>query len=473
MKRSRFIVAPVAVLTLLLGYASAPEGSLVKTPVVSGLSEPVFLTAPSGDSTRLFIIEKAGRIRVVQNDTLLGTPFLDIAAKVRVAGTEMGLLGLAFHPDYNNNGEFYVNYTAQPDGRTRVSRFKVSLSDPLMADTGETIVLEIPQFQSNHNGGMMAFGPLDDFLYIGTGDGGSGNDPGNRAQNPDSLLGKILRIDVNVDSTYAIPANNPFVISDTARHEIWAFGVRNPWRWSFDRLTGDMYVADVGQNVREEVSFQPGSSPGGENYGWRLKEGFSCNIPSSGCDPSGVLTDPVVQYLHGGPGRCSITGGYVYRGCIAPEIYGHYIYGDYCTGEIWSFRYDGSNVLDSMDRTAEIGLGGFDLSSFGEDGFGELYVMGISSGTVWRIESDQPEDSCTQAICPVSQTGDVNTTGSITSADIIYLVNYVFKAGPAPLPVAESGDVNCTGNITSADVIYLVNHVFKTGPPPCDVCTIL
>jgi hypothetical protein len=442
-------------------------------PVTSGLSQPVFLTAPYGDSTRLFIVEKAGRIRVVDNDSLLSAPYLNIVSKVRVSGGEMGLLGMAFHPDYGNNGEFYVNYTAEPDGRTRVSRFRVSLTDYNVADTSESVVLEIPQFATNHNGGMIAFGPLDHYLYVGNGDGGSGNDPGNRAQNADSLLGKMLRIDVDVDSTYAIPPDNPFVVADTARHEIWAFGVRNPWRWSFDRLNGDMYIADVGQNVREEISYQPGTSPGGENYGWRLKEGFSCFIPSSNCDTLGLLTDPIVQYLHGGPGRCSITGGYVYRGCAAPEIYGHYLYGDYCTGEVWSFRYDGNNVLDSTDRTTEIGLGGFDLASFGEDGLGELYVMGINSGTVWRIESDQPEDSCTQTGCPVTLTGDVNTTGDITSADIIYLVNYVFKAGATPLPIASAGDVDCTGAVTSSDIIYLVNHVFKAGALPCDVCTIL
>jgi len=458
----------------LLVSASTPHVSaaLLRTPVAEGLMEPVLVTAPPGDSDRIFIIEKPGQIRIVEKDTLRTTPFLDIRDKVRVADGEQGLLGLAFHPDYAQNGYVYVNYTSEPDDRTVVSRFRVSAGDPNVADTAEHVILEIPQHQRNHNGGMIAFGPNDGYLYIGMGDGGGGNDTGNRGQNPDSLLGKMLRIDVDTVTGYAIPPDNPFVAPDTARHEIWAFGLRNPWRWSFDRANGDMYIADVGQNIREEVSFERHASSGGLNFGWRLKEGFECFIPSSNCDPGDDLTDPILQYVHNG--RCSITGGYVYRGCAIPELVGHYLYGDFCTGEIWSFRYDGVGISDSTDRTAEIGLANFDLSGFGEDAAGELYICGFNTGIVWRIDSDTPADSCGgEDSCAVAQTGDVDTSGSIVSSDIIYLVNFVFKAGVEPLPIREAGDVDCNSNITSSDIIYLVNFVFKGGPAPCDVCTIL
>jgi glucose/arabinose dehydrogenase len=445
------------------------QAALSKTLVTSGLSSPLFVTAPASDSARIFIVERAGSIKIFVADSLNPVPFLNIQSKA-VSGDEQGLLGLAFHPHYELNGYFYVNYTAKPDGRTRVSRFSVSAGNPEVADTAETVLLEVPQFQANHNGGMIGFGPNDGYLYIGMGDGGSSGDPDNRAQNPDSLLGKMLRIDVNT-VPYSIPADNPFVLPDTARHEIWALGLRNPWRWSFDRANGDLYIGDVGQGEREEIDWQAASSAGGENYGWRRKEGFSCYNPSSQCDTLGVLTDPITQYLQSS-GRCAITGGYVYRGCVAPEVFGHYFYGDYCTGEVWSFRYDGASILDSTNRTAALGMGSFNLASFGEDARGELYLVGIGTGSVWRLTSSAPPDSCT-ATCPVARTGDVDTSGAISSADIIYLVNFVFKAGPAPRPIPEAGDVNCTGAISSADIIYLVNSVFKGGPSPCDVCTLL
>jgi len=451
-----------------MGSTGSLQAALSKDTVIVGLSSPLFVTAPASDSARLFIVERAGRIKVFVGDSLNSTLFLNIVSKV-LSGDEQGLLGLAFHPDYAQNGYFFVNYTARNDGRTRISRFSVPPGNPEVADTAETVLLEIPQFADNHNGGMIGFGP-DGYLYIGMGDGGSSGDPGNRAQNPDSLLGKMLRLDVST-VPYSIPPDNPFVLPDTARHEIWAFGLRNPWRWSFDRLTGDLYIADVGQNVREEIDFQPASSPGGENYGWRRKEGFSCFNPSTNCDPLGVLTDPITQYLQSD--RCSITGGYVYRGCIAPEAYGHYFYGDYCTGEIWSFRYDGVTISDSTDHTTEIGMDDFDLASFGEDARGELYLVGIGTGTVWRLVSDAPPDSCVASVCPIDLMGDVDTSGSVSSADIIYMVNSVFKGGPAPLPVPEAGDVNCSSSRTSADIIFLVNFVFKGGAAPCDACTLL
>jgi len=224
----------------------------------------------------------------------------------------------------------------------------------------------------------------------------------------------------------------------------------------------------VGQNIYEELNWQSGGSSGGQNYGWRLKEALHCFNPSSNCDPGGALDDPFTEYSHAGL-LCSITGGYVYRGCNMPEELGNYFYGDFCTGQIWSLKFNGTTVSDSSNRTSELGLGNFDLSSFGEDARGELYILGLNSGSVWRIDGD----SICSPPCPVEITGDADTSGTITSADIIYLVNYVFKAGPAPLPIAESGDVNCSTTVTSADVIFLVGHVFKAGPEPCDICSIL
>jgi glucose/arabinose dehydrogenase len=416
----------------------------------------------------MFVVEKAGRIKIVSGGSVLPTPFLNITTRVLSTSGERGLLGLAFHPNYDVNGLFYVNYTAQTNGRTRISRFQVSGGDPNVADpTSEAVLLEIAQPFDNHNGGMISFGP-DGYLYIGMGDGGSGGDPGNRAQNPDSLLGKMLRIDVDTAAGYKIPPDNPFVAPDTARHEIWAFGMRNPWRWSFDRLSGDLYIADVGQDTVEEVNWQPASSPGGENYGWRFKEGDECYNPPDNCDTLVGLTDPITQYFHTSS-RCSITGGYVYRGCAMPSLRGTYFYGDYCTGEVWSVRYDGVSITDSMNRSAELERANFDLVSFGEDALGELYMVGISSGTVFKIVPASAADSC--RACHFGEAaGDVNLSGEVTSADIIYLVNYVFKGGAAPLPVTSNGDVDCSGTITSADIIYLVSYVFKGGAPPCEGC---
>ncbi|MBD3232138.1 MAG: T9SS type A sorting domain-containing protein [candidate division Zixibacteria bacterium] len=361
--------------------------SLTSIRVASGLSAPELVTSPSNDLDRAFIVEQTGAIRILQDGQLLPTPFLDIDSLVSYGG-ERGLLGLTFHPDYDQNKYFYVNYT-DVDGNTVIARFEAS-NDPNVADPDSRAnIFTIDQPYSNHNAGMLAFGPNDGYLYFGLGDGGSAGDPGNRAQDDSVLLGKMIRIDVDSDFPYAIPDDNPFVGPGPPLDEIWAKGLRNPWRFSFDRANGDMYIADVGQNLWEEVDYQPGDSPGGENYGWRLMEGSHCYNPPEDCDPGG-LTYPIHEYSHGGsPYRCSITGGYVYRGDAMPSLQGTYFFADYCSGQIWSFRYDGNNVNDFQERTSELEPQGnydiADISSFGEDGAGDIYITDLDDGEVFKI----------------------------------------------------------------------------------------
>ena len=320
------------------------------------------------------MIEQPGRIRIVENGQLLDRPYLDITDKVTTNSNEQGLLSVAFHSDYANNGQFWVNYTRPKDGATVIERYGVSQDDPNRADAQSgKVILVIAQPEPNHNGGLVKFGP-DGYLYIGMGDGGSAGDPhgpiGN-GQDLTALLGKILRIDVTDQDTYAIPASNPF------GNEIWSYGWRNPWRFAFDRATNDLYIADVGQNVYEEVHFQPADSPGGENYGWRIMEGMHCFDPRQGCDQSGLVL-PVAEYSHA-EGGCSVTGGYVYRGLEYPALNGTYFFGDYCSGIIWSLRREGEQW--PMTKRLETGV---QISSFGEDVNGELYVVD-HGGAVYQL----------------------------------------------------------------------------------------
>ncbi|MFN8597657.1 MAG: PQQ-dependent sugar dehydrogenase [Anaerolineae bacterium] len=346
---------------------------LALQPIASGLTRPDYLTH-AGDA-RLFVIEQPGRIRIIENGQLLDRPFIDLTDRVLSAGNEQGLLSVAFQPDYASNGQFFVNYTRKPDGATVVSRFTVAANDPDRVDAAsEQIILMISQPEPNHNGGLIKFGP-DGYLYIGMGDGGGAGDQhgaiGN-GQDPKALLGKLLRIDVTNQATYAIPSSNPF------GNEIWALGLRNPWRFSFDRATGDLYIADVGQNTYEEVNFQPASSAGGENYGWRIMEGLHCFNPREGCDQTGLVL-PVAEYSHA-VGGCSITGGYVYRGAQYPALQGQYFFGDYCSGTIWSLQRD-----DAGQWQMQVALNAdVRISSFGEDVNGELYVID-HSGAVYQI----------------------------------------------------------------------------------------
>jgi glucose/arabinose dehydrogenase len=341
----------------------------------SGFVRPVQLTSAGDSSGRLFVAEQGGTIRIVEGGEVVGRPFLDISDRVSCCG-ERGLLGVAFPPGFSVKRYFYVNYTDR-NGDTVVARYRLT-GDPDVADrASQEVLLSIDQPFANHNGGQLAFGP-DGYLYIGTGDGGSAGDPQNNAQNRLSLLGKILRIDVESGvEPYAVPASNPFADLDDAQPEIWALGLRNPWRFSFDRLTGDLYIADVGQSDWEEVHVQPASSNGGENYGWRILEGSHC-FEEADCDRQG-LELPAVEYDHSL--GCSITGGQVSHSVRWPELAGIYLYGDFCSGRIWGLRRSGDGW-----HSAELADTSISISAFGVDDEGTLYVLDHDSGRVFEIE---------------------------------------------------------------------------------------
>lgn len=377
------VLAPVAgpLLTASPSSAStAPAVRLSLVRVVAGLDAPLFLTNAGDGTGRLFVVEQAGRIRIIAGGRAIARPFLDISARVS-SGGERGLLGLAFHPAYRSNHRFYVDYT-DLRGNTVISEFRSSTSDPSVAvPTSERVLLRIPQPYPNHNGGSLAFGP-DGYLYIGSGDGGSGGDPGNRGQSLSTRLGKLLRIDVDHTSgtlRYAIPATNPFV-GRRGLKEIWAYGLRNPWRFSFDRLTGDLWIGDVGQDRWEEINRATRASGGGRglDFGWRILEGRACYDPPTGCSTRG-MTAPLAVYGHGL--GCAVVGGYVYRGGAYPFLRGAYLFGDYCSGRIWSVAASGPAA-----QTPHLLLSsGHTISSFGRGENGELYVTDLSSGEVLRI----------------------------------------------------------------------------------------
>lgn len=371
----------IPVLVLIL---SCPHNLAAQVPIEPAFpnlsfTRPVDLQHPGDGSGRLFVVEQEGRILLFPNtrDAAETRVYLDIRDRVNDSGNEEGLLGLAFHPSYKINGYFYVNYTAENPRRTVVARYRVSAADPDAADpASELVLLTIAQPYSNHNGGQLSFGP-DGFLYISTGDGGSGGDPQNNAQNRASLLGKILRIDVDHPRSgqhYGIPGDNPYA-GNTAGYaeEIWAYGLRNPWRFSFDSVTGRLWTGDVGQNRFEEVDI----IEGGRNYGWRIMEGFSCYNPASGCDQSG-LTKPIVEY--GRDEGASITGGHVYRGSGVPALVGMYIYADFITGKIWGLSYN-----SPTDFSNELLLNsGKNIAAFGVDEHRELYLCAFD-GSIYRF----------------------------------------------------------------------------------------
>ena len=377
---------PTPLLTLGLLLAAPVQQPIDTELVASGLNSPVAVTfAPGDTASRIFIVTQYGKIRIVKNGALLPTAFLDINSKLLFSG-ERGLLGLAFHPNYAQNGYFYVNYTDNTGGDTILERYQVDPNNPDLALLASSFTLiEIDQPYSNHNGGWISFGP-DGYLYVGMGDGGSGGDPGNRAQNGQELLGKILRLDVDNPSggnNYGIPPSNPFVGSPSVREEIWALGVRNPWRCDFDTLTGDLWIGDVGQDAWEEVDFEP-AGQGGRNYGWRIMEGKHCYNPSTNCNQSGI-TLPIYEYSHGGsPFRCSITGGVVFRGRSMATMHGRYFFSDYCSNQTWSFRQSAGSMVDFAEHTLDLN-GLSSIVGMGEDADGEMYICTAGGSSVYRV----------------------------------------------------------------------------------------
>jgi len=366
--------ALVVLLTACAGAAAQGWPEIVLEPVIAGLDRPVHVTSAGDGSGRLFVVEQEGRIKVVPRGAQTAETFLDISDRVSCCG-ERGLLSAAFPPAYPARRHVYVYYTDRA-GTVVVSRFAVSAETGTGSAGSEEVVLTVPQPFANHNGGQLAFGP-DGYLYIGTGDGGSAGDPQNNAQNPASLLGKLLRIDVESgERPYGIPESNPFAGSETARGEIWALGLRNPWRFSFDRATGDLWIGDVGQSSLEEVDVQGAASPGGENYGWRVLEGSRCYQAAS-CDATGFVP-PVFEYGH--DLGCSVTGGFVSRAPVYPDLGGIYFLGDYCSGRIWGVRRAGGSWQAKMLLDSPLSI-----SSFGEGEDGRLYVADLAAGTVHAI----------------------------------------------------------------------------------------
>lgn len=394
------LIVAVLVLTAFMavpGEASDPAQITAQSPVpfqltevASGFRRALYLTSPNDGTGRLFLVQQDGIIWVLdENYNRMETPFLDVSDRISQEAltedyTERGLLGLAFAPDYAESGEFYINYTDR-NGNTVLGRYTVSADDPHVADAGsEQVIMQVEQPYANHNGGHLAFGP-DGYLYMALGDGGSGGDPHGNGQNLGTLLGTIIRIDVEnapEGETYGVPESNPFFDEFTAKPEIWAWGLRNPWRFSFDRETGDLYIADVGQNVYEEVNFQPADSPGGENYGWNA---YEASHPFAGGGPaaSDDLVMPVAEYDHS-DGSCSVTGGYVYRGPNVPELQGYYLYGDWCNGKMYWLNRDEAGTWQSGVALE----GGPQIASFGEDAAGNLYLVGYN-GSLYRFDAVQ------------------------------------------------------------------------------------
>jgi glucose/arabinose dehydrogenase len=487
--------------------ALAQPFTLSTQQVASGLSRPVFVTAPAGDTSRIFVVEQrssaTGRIRIVNipANTLNATPYLSISPVA--TGNEQGLLGLAFHPNFLSNGYFFVNYTATAQsgvsaGSTTVVRYRANppfatstTADPASA----TVLMTILQPDANHNGGWLSFGP-DGNLYIATGDGGCSNDtncgsptpsinpPGHNAttgnaQDPTAnLLGKMLRLDIDgVDNVpgnddddgtvggsgpqFTIPAGNPFNGTNGDR-EIFMYGLRNPWRPAFDRATGDLWIADVGQGVREEVNFVAANTGAGFNFGWRCMEGTRCTgLSGCTCNAAGLQL-PIIEYGHSGTPLqpfsilgCSITGGYVYRGSAIPCFDGHYIFSDYCSGDIWTVRRTaGGSLADITNRTAEIDAANIvdNVTSFGEDANGELYICDQTGGQVFKITG----------VCPPACDPDLNQDGNVDQDDIAYLINVV---GGGENPTGIDPDFNRDGNVDQDDVNALINTVGGGGCP--------
>jgi glucose/arabinose dehydrogenase len=455
-----------AALSLCFLFCSA-QPAIVLVDKIEGFTRPVDITGAGDGSNRLFVVEQPGRIRVIDQTTgmIQGADFIDLRSIVRDAGNEQGLLGLAFHPDFQNNGYFFVNFTSNgivtPNrGETVIARYTATGANLDAVEIGsQSILLSVAQPFSNHNGGDLAFG-ADGYLYIGTGDGGSGGDPQDNGQDPQSLLGKMLRIDVDVaDETtpYGIPADNPFVGNSNVLDEIWALGLRNPWRISFDRATNDLWVADVGQVAREEIDFQPASSTGGENYGWDCREGTT-DYPATGnspgsasslCGNGSVYTDPIFDYPRSSAtGGFSITGGFVYRGTQADDLLGHYVCADYLSSNFFLITPDtGSGRSLVVQRNLPIGS----ISTFGEDDAGNLYVADLFEGNIYRITSD---------MIPVS----VATIRSSADGPRIF-PNPAYRDFTVSIPeLQQSGTVNVRVFSFGGKLVYQKMHLEDGGP---------
>lgn len=458
----RTLLSLFAALALSLSAFAQPQ-QLSLVSFSTGFLAPCELTH-AGDE-RLFVVQQTGHIYIVNQAGVRNpTPFLDIDARVGSNGNERGLLGLAFHPDYKQNGYFYVNYTNN-SGNTVVSRFLVS-ADPDLADpNSEVILLTINQPYSNHNGGCIKFGP-DGYLYIGMGDGGSGGDPGNRSQNPMELLGKMLRIDVDGASPYAIPPSNPYVGSSTTREEIWGFGLRNPWKFSFDQVLGDMWIGDVGQNVMEEIDHWPANASTFPNFGWRCYEGNQ-SFNTSGCQSMGSYDFPVYEFPHN-QGNCSVTGGYVYRGARYGNWWGQYFHTDYCGGYVWWTEPDGFGGWNTT-RSASV-LSANNLAAFGEDVYGELYLVGNSNGIIYRLQ----DTTCTpHAYIPGGDTVHICLPDAELTCTGGPNLSYQWQLGgvdvsgatQASLQVATDGDYRViVSNGSCVDTSNVV-HVIRSSPP--------
>ncbi len=390
------------ILTFLLcnPWLFSGNAAVSSIPIAEGFKKPVYICQPPGDDQRLFVLEQKGVIKIIKDRKVVRKPFADLRDRTHnpiMPGDERGLLGLAFHPLYKANGFLYINYVDKED-YTIISRFSVSSDPERLNNLSEKILIRLKQPFANHNGGHMTFGP-DGYLYISVGDGGKWGDPYNNAQNLETMFGKILRIDVDNGNPYAIPDDNPFIGVENAQEEIWLYGLRNVWRFSFDRLTGDIYLGDVGQDSWEEIDFLAAAEAGGQNFGWRVMEGNHCYHPKEDCDPLGVV--PILEYPNDAnymkvlagmdvPNMdgCSVTGGYVYRGEMIPQLQGVYLFADYCSGNIWSFREMEGKMTNFQNMTLDINLGGGDftnnISSFGEDNAGELYIVDYN-GIIFKL----------------------------------------------------------------------------------------
>ncbi len=433
-------------LAALLQVLSLAAQQIQFTQVASALGDPTDIESAHDGSGRLFVVRQTGIIRVLRNGTPLAQPFLDITSKTRLDG-ERGLLGLAFAPGYAQNGRFYVDYT-DLKGDTVIAQYRVSTNPDVADATSEIILLHITQPFANHNGGQVRFGP-DGYLYIGMGDGGSGGDPMGNGQNLASLLGKLLRVDVeSAPGQVRIPPDNPFVNWPGARPEIWAYGLRNPWRFSFDSVTDDLWIGDVGQDAYEEVDFQPAGSAGGQNYGWNLMEGLHCF--RAGCNPQGLAL-PVAEYTHAD--GCSITGGFVYRGHGSPGLRGTYLYGDFCGGSVWGVTRQGGAFT-----SRKLAASGFSITTFGQDEDGELYVA-AGNGNIYHI---------TGSAAPVIMPGSIVNPASFVAGLTPGSLATAFAAGvldspgivTAPrLPLSDTLDgVSVTVNGTAAPILAIANQ---------------